>query len=201
MPSLSDDVAAQLVNKFPDAAGKAVKTGKKTAQGTMKGIVLTFKGGKFTLELVIKAIKKLLDINSTGVNYSSKNISMEKLQKEGTVTAINDKVSKEVMKPLDKLCRKYGIKYNALYDAENDKYHVFFNAKNTEVINVFFNKATAEYFTNQAKKEKVNENGKEASEHSRSSVRGKITFFRNRAKKYNENREKMKGKHREEKSI
>lgn len=201
MPSLADDTASQLVNKLPGATVKTVKAGKTTIKGSWKGICLTFKMGKFGLKGIIKAMKKFLDMTHEGQQYSSKNISMKALQEKGNVVGIEVPIMQGVMKPLDKLCRKYGIKYTAMYDKSKNEYYMFFNAKNTDIVNTFFKKATEEYFANEAKKEKATENGKEADAGSRSSVRGKINFFRSWAKKYNESREKMKGKHREEKTL
>lgn len=195
MPSLSDSVSAQIAGKIPDAAEKTVQGGLKASKGVKKGVCLVFKGPALTLKVLMMAVKKFLDIQSSGVQYSASNISMKKLQKSGKVSAIDGELSEEIMKPLDKIFRKTGVKYMAMYNKETKEYLLFFSAKDTEVINACLKKAFAEWEANS--KEMSKEKESEAKE----SVRNKIAFFRERVKEYNENRKKMKSKEQEEKNA
>lgn len=201
MASITDITSESIARKLPGASEKAIKGGLKASKQTCKGICLVVKGGVFSLKKIIAAINRLLDLKGSGsmVALAGKNISIEKLQKSGNITSIDPLVSKEVMKPLNKLCRRYNVKYTAVYDKSTNEYKVFFNAKNTEVLDIFFKKASNDYMEKQQKMQDKSQKAEKRKE----SVRGKIKFFRDRVKKYNENRQKMKGKEhaKEDKSL
>lgn len=201
MASMTDSASESIAKKLPGASEKAIKGSIKGAKKTWKGICLVIKGGVFNLKKIIEAINRLLDLKQSGsfVALAGKNVSIEKLQRLGNITSVDPQISKEVMQPLNKLCRRYNIKYTALYDKSTNEYKVFFNAKNTEILDIFLKKASSTYMEKQQKMQ----DKAQKSEKRKESVRGKIEFFRNRVKKYNENRQKMNGKEheKEDKSL
>lgn len=198
MPSLSDSVGAEMVGKLPGTAEKSLIAGKealKLGKNLFKGLCISFKTtGKLSTDTLMKAIKKFLDMQSSGVQYSASNVSMEELQKSGNVSAIKSEIAEEIMKPLDKVCREAGVKYRALYNADTKQYLLFFSARDTEVINACLMRAYSKW---QNEQQNADMNKTKGTAEKKPSVRNKLAFFRERIKKYNENRKKMKNQKRE----
>lgn len=195
MPSLTDDVSVQVINKTVRIASKIPQTSMKVAQGAIKGICISMKGSELTTQLVMDMVKKVLHLMTSDVKFSASNINISELQKSGKISVMEASITKDVMEPFDKMCRKYKVKYKVMYDNGNKEYKVFFSAKNTELINACLQKASGEWFKKQSKEV---EKGVGLLNQKKDSLRSKLTFFCSWAKKYNANREKAVEKERGE---
>lgn len=211
--SLTDEISNELRNKTARDAGKAAKEGLKAAGSllrvgkqaggkTIKGICLILsKGTDFTTDNVMKAVRDLVFAKTGNLEFSSQNIDMEKLQKEGSVSKIEDKVAEDVMHHFNKYCRKYGVRYSAMKDErepENPGYMVFYNGKSADLILSALQEAYKDYM-HEKKQERNQEHNQEGSkedrkqekeinkggekkspDNERESIMAKLEFFRNR---------------------
>lgn len=174
--SISDDISSQMINKVGETVPQLMKTGtkmvkdisvgtKEVISGVPAGIVLVFKGAKFTGESIMNAIGRI----SNNPKYYTQNISIAELEKNSDIKQIDAKLTKKEMQFLNESCKKYGIKYNAVVDKSNSKeptYYVFFKGKETSVIEQAM-KESYQLFLKEQVKPKL-------------SVKAKLAFFRNR---------------------
>lgn len=191
MSVITDEMSQKSIQQAPKALEKTLEgTGKaisKTKQagglvlkGTVKGICLIIKGSCFTTDAVMKSI-------TGNIKYSHQNISISKLMKSGTVRAIDENITADVMQYFDKHCKKFHVKYTAMKDTRdpnNPVYMVFYEGKQMEVIKKVIQEASKDYMKAQKEsaekqegKGKEKENGEKPK---RESVKAKLAFFRNR---------------------
>lgn len=174
--SITDEVYGQFTNKIesgaseiirsvPGTANEAVDLSKKIIQEGVAGIALVFKAPVFTAEYIMKAIGKI----TNDPQYASQNISIEELSKNSDIKQIDAAMTKDKMRHFDKACKKYGVKYNAVVDRSDKKeptYYVFFQGKETQVIEQAMKESYKSYV-----KEQVSP---------RLSVKAKLAFFRSK---------------------
>lgn len=181
--SLTDEAMASMANKTSSAvksAGRAMPPamaeGLKSLKNGAKGICLILgKGVEFTEKSVMEAVKEVAFLSTKDIKYSSKNIEINKFQKNPDIKVVSEAVTADVMKHFDKYCKKYGVKYSAVRDSKENSYTVFFEGKKSEVILKVMQDAFKDYATSHKKQ------GKEAPV-KRESVKAKLAFFRNRVK-------------------
>lgn len=154
-------------------AGAAVKGAGLASKTTIKGIVLIISGANFTRREIMDAFKSVALMKTKDIKFSKRNVKINELQKKGSVKNIDEEVKKEVMYYFDKNCKKYGIEYNALKDAEKENtYMIFFSGRSESLIHQAIRGAYVDYTKAEEKKEHHQEQ--------RESVRAKLEFFRNR---------------------
>ncbi len=136
MPSITDDLVGQ-VPQGAEKTARVIRESATAAKGVAKtGICITWKGGTFCLKSIIHAIKFYCYKKSNDVTYSSRNISINKLQENGQLQKINEGLTKEVMQSFDQYAKNYGINYAALVDRTDaePRYFLFFTAKDQALI-------------------------------------------------------------------
>lgn len=154
--SISDELTTKFFDAAPDkvlktvnAAENAVKKTKDTAVSTGKtlisGVVLVFKGGKFTADAVMSKVGNMMANRNGTVEKGRNSISMEDLYSEGKVTRLDDTISKDVMKYFNRHCDKTGIKYSVMKESGTDKYYVFFKSSQLEAIKTIMQGAYKDY--------------------------------------------------------
>lgn len=141
MPSITDDISKKMVDKTlrnaPGAVENTVRVVDKALEKSKKGICLVFKGGAFTCESLMKAVKFLLYQKKEDIKFSNRNISIDELKESGTVKTIDGSVTQEVMQYFDKYCQKFHIQYTAMVDDRNPEepsYMVFFRGNDDSLI-------------------------------------------------------------------
>lgn len=135
--SIADELTSKAFDKAPQIAEQTLQAMGKTNKGAIKGICLIIKAGEFTTENVMKAVKYAALVTTKDIKYSSRNISIDQLQKSGSVKMIEEAVTADVMKYFDDACKRYKVKYSAMKNIKNpDKpqYIVFYEGKNPEII-------------------------------------------------------------------
>lgn len=173
--SVTDDISGQVFNKVESAPQllqsgvSAVQgiasTGKKIAGGTAAGIVLIFKAPKFTADILMKAVGKIIQ----NPKYFKHNVSISELEKNSDVRQLDNSLTKSEMKHFEKACKKFGITYNAVVDKSTpgeNTYYIFFKGKDISVVEQAMKESYKNYVKEQAKP--------------KLSVRAKLAFFRNR---------------------
>ncbi len=185
MSNITDDMMKQTIGIIATGekiGGKILKSSSKT---TVKICIALAKGTTFTAKNLFKALKKSAYLSTKDIKYSSKNISIDELQKSGNIKVMDESTSAEVMHYFDKGCRKYHVKYSAMKDTtdkNNPQYLIFFEGKNDQIILNVMKEATKEYV--ESRKEKKNP------EKNKESVLAKLKFFRNRVATREREREK-----------
>lgn len=161
--------AGQAAMETVRAAGKGAAF---TSKAAVKGIVLIISGVDFTRKEIMDALRAVALMNTKNIKFSKRNIKIQELKAKGSVKNIDETLKKEVMYYFDKNCKKFGVEYNALKDAENDKkYMIFFSGRDEAVIHQVIKHAYQDYTKAEIKKEQRQEK--------RESVRAKLEFFRN----------------------
>lgn len=188
--SLTDEAMASMVNKTSGAvkgAGRAAQpiaaTGAKGLKAGVKGICLILgKGVGFTEKSVMAAIKEVAFLSTGNIKFSSKNIEIGKFQKNPDVKAVSEAVTGDVMKHFDKYCKKYGVKYSAVYDKKENNYTLFFEGKKSEIILKVMQDAFKDYATSHKKQDRGKMSPEKDGPVKKESVKAKLAFFRNRVK-------------------
>lgn len=200
--SASDEITKKIFDKAPDAVSKTYQGVKRVASDTLyvggkileksvKGICLILASGtEFTTDNVMSAVRQVA-FNKTGnFEYSGQNVDMVELKKSGSVKAIDENITADVMQYFDKYCKMFDVKYNAVLnerDINNPTYMIFFNGKDDKIIERVLQESYADYL--QAQKNKGQEKGQNEKMHKsksrdrnskKESVRAKLAFFRNR---------------------
>ena len=189
------DKAPNVISKtyqgVKQVGSDALYAGGKILEKSVKGICLILASGtEFTTDNVMNAVRQVA-FNKTGsIEYSKQNIDMVELKKQGSVSAINENVTADVMQYFDKYCKQFDVKYNAMInerDPKNPTYMIFFNGKDDKVIEKVLRESFADYVQAQQRKKNGKEQGKEKAknksrnrETKKESVRAKLAFFRNR---------------------
>lgn len=174
MPSVTDDVSDQLINKTmegvraaPGVLQSTISGGKNIVAGAVNGVVIVFKAPVFTANAVMTAAGKM----THNPKYSKRNISIGELEKNSDIKKMDEGMTREAMKYFDKGCKKYGVTYSAVVDKSNPKdplYYVFFKGRESSVIEQVMKESYKAYVKEQAKP-KV-------------SVKAKLAFFLGRVK-------------------
>lgn len=170
--SVTDDISSQLKNKAQEGLSQAmqalpgaVSAAKGAAGGAIKGIVFIVR----TPFLTIHGIMAVVGQVSHNPKYSKQNVSVAELGKKDEIKKVDERFTKDMMKPFDKECRKYGITYSAVVDKSDPKnptYYIFFKGRETPVIEQALKDAYRSYVKEQAKP--------------RVSIRAKLAFFHKR---------------------
>lgn len=165
MASISDDLAKKFFDEAPGKALKAagvtkqaVKETKDTAVNAGKhlfsGVVLIFKGGKFTADAVMSKIGNMMANNSGAVERARNSISMADLYNAGKVTRLDDTISKDVMKYFNRHCDKTGIKYSVMKESGTDNYYVFFKSGELDAVKTLIQESYKDYLNERKQQEK-----------------------------------------------
>lgn len=125
-----------------------------------KAISMEMKIGKFAVNEVIKILKRLLsEMNSKRMDLSEyldekfkgSGIPLKDLVKKGQLENIDIKNSD--FKELKKELNKYGVRFSVMKDKENNNYSVFFQSKDTVVMDKAFKNVIAKIDMKESKKE------------------------------------------------
>lgn len=170
--SVTDDVSSQIQNKTQEGLSQAIQSlpnalsgAKGAASGAVSGIVFIVRMPVLTTQGIMSIVRNM----SHNPKYSKQNVSIAELGKRDEIKKIDEGITQDVMKPFDKICRKYGITYSAVVDKSNPRdptYYVFFKGKETPVIEQALKEAYKSYLKKQA--------------NPRISIRAKLAFFRKR---------------------
>lgn len=170
--SVTDDVSSQIQNKAQEGISQAIQALPGALSGA-KGVVSgTISGIAFIVQMPVLTTQGIMSIvanMSHNPKYSKQNISIAELGKREEIKKIDEGMTKDVMKPFDKSCRKYGITYSAVVDRSdphNPTYYVFFKGKETPVIEQALKEAYKSYVKEQA--------------NPRTSIRARLAFFHKR---------------------
>lgn len=175
--SLTDEMTAEMLKQTSDSAKKALKAGKKAGEFA-KGICLILdKGVTFTADNVMQAVKSVAFVSTKDIRFSKRNININEFQKNKDVRMVGEAVTADVMKYFDRHCKKYGVKYSAVYNSKEDNYTIFFEGKKENTIFKVMQEAFKDY-TEEIKNKGKNVK-KEKEPETRESVKAKLAFFRN----------------------
>lgn len=165
MASISDELTQKILDDAPGkvlrAAGatkQALKETKDTAVNTGKklfsGIVLVFKGGRFTADAVMTKIGNMMANKSGTVEHAKNSISMEDLYSAGKVTRLDDTISKDVMKYFNRHCDGTGIKYSVMKESGTDNYYIFFKSNELEAVKTIIQESYKDYLKERGQEQK-----------------------------------------------
>lgn len=221
--SLTDEMSQRVMDKAPQTVATTLKgtakafsqlfrIGQNVGGKSIRGICLVLgKGTAFTTDNVMKAVRGLAYKTTKNLEFSNQNIDMAKLQKQGSVTKIDENITEDVMKYFNKHCKKFKIKYSAMKDEsdpERPNYMVFYNGKSAEIILAAMQAAYKDYMedktkekegqeqekTGKKKKQKKNPKREKSQEkeENRESVMARLAFFRDRVSDRDEREVKEK---------
>ena len=185
MASISDELTQKILDDAPGkvlrAAGatkQALKETKDTAVNTGKklfsGIVLVFKGGKFTADAVMTKIGNMMANKSGAVEHAKNSISMADLYSAGKVTRLDDTISKDVMKYFNRHCDRTGIKYSVMKESGTDSYYVFFKGGELEAVKTVIQESYKDYLEERGQKQKGWPRREKTQDKKKDSVREKL---------------------------
>lgn len=196
MANISDELTGKFFDSAPDKTARALKTARQTvketknagvnaAKAAASGIVMIFKGGKFTTEAVMSQIGNMMANHNGKVEYGKNSVAMEDLYNSGQVTRLDDSISKDVMKYFNKHCNKAGIKYSVMKDAGTDNYYVFFKSKELDAITTIVQESYKDYLKESSRRGKQQEQGREeGDDKKKESVREKLKSFQEYVKEH-----------------
>lgn len=194
--SLTDEMMSNMAGKTPGAAkatGKVTKQAAKyAAKYAVKGLCLILgKGVPFTEHAVMQAVKKVAFVTTGNVQFSNRNIDIDKFQKNKDVKMVGSELTAEVMKYFDRHCKRFGVKYSAVHNTKENNYTIFFEGKHSETILKVMREAFKDY-SKAMEKQKGKGKQKEADRNpeKKDSIKAKLAFFRNRVKARDAEREK-----------
>lgn len=151
-----------------------------------KAINMEIRIAKATVKEILKILKKLVQqAEKLGgfdnlMKIEGSEVKLKDMVKKGQLEEIN--VKEEELKDLKKELNKYGVKFSVMKDKETGTHSVFFQAKDTKVMD----KAFQNVLSNLEKKEKNKE-----------SIRKNIEKFKEMAKN-NITKDKVKNKQKEQ---
>lgn len=180
MSSIGEQIAQDQMDKAKRASAKLSKPAVK---GAYKGLCLVIKASKFNIRTLMAAVNHCLYKKTGNIAYSNRNISIRALKKSGKVSIVPEEVTQENMKFFDKYCKKYKIKYSAMFDKRNPgspQYMVFFQADNADLVMKALQEGYKDF--NKAASRPGKMQGREAKSEERDSVIGKLYSFRSRLK-------------------
>lgn len=185
MASISDEITQKLLSDAPGkvlrAAGaskRALKETKDTAVDTGKklfsGIVLVFRGGKFTADTVMANIGNMMANNSGVIEHAKNSISMADLYNAGKVTRLDDTISRDVMKYFNRHCDETGIKYSVMKESGTDNYYVFFKSNELEAIKTIIQESYKDYLNERRQEQRKSPGQEKTEDKKKDSVREKL---------------------------
>lgn len=185
MASISDEITQKFLDDAPGkalmAAGatkQALKDTKDTAVNTGKkffsGIVLVFRGGKFTTDTVMANIGNMMANNSGVVEHAKNSISMADLYNAGKVTRLDDTISRDVMKYFNRHCDETGIKYSVMKESGTDNYYVFFKSNELEAIKTIIQESYKDYLNERRQEQRKRPGQEKTEDKKKDSVREKL---------------------------
>lgn len=132
---------------------------------TNKSINIEMKMAKVTARLILKALKKLAnqakeqgktfkDFLDDKVKGSS--VKLKDMVKKGQLENITLSEKGE-LKELKKELNRYGVNFSVMKDKETGEFHVFFQAKNTAILEKAFKNATNNFEKKEEKRESTME--------------------------------------------
>ncbi len=183
--NVSDEITQKFLDDAPGkalrAAGttkRALKETKDTAVNTGKklfsGIVLVFKGGKFTADTVMTKIGNMMANKSGAVEHAKNSISMADLYSAGKVTRLDDTISKDVMKYFNRHCDGTGIKYSVMKESGTDNYYVFFKSSELEAVKTVIQESYKDYLKERRQEQKGEPGQEKTEDKKKDSVREKL---------------------------
>ena len=155
-----------------------------------KAINLEIRVAKLSAKAILKAMKVVIaEAAKKGMSLGSymhektkfNSTKLKDMVKKGQLENIND-LHDEELKALKKQLNKYGVNFSVMKDKKTGLYSVFFQAKDTKVLDLAFKKAVE-------KSERKVER--------RASTRKKLDKFKNKVKEV-ASKDKVKNKHHEQ---
>lgn len=182
MASISDEITQKFLDDTPGkvlrAAGTTKRALKDTAVNTGKkffsGIVLVFRGGKFTTDTVMANIGNMMANNSGVVEHAKNSISMADLYNAGKVTRLDDTISRDVMKYFNRHCDETGIKYSVMKESGTDNYYVFFKSNELEAIKTIIQESYKDYLNERRQEQRKRPGQEKTEDKKKDSVREKL---------------------------
>lgn len=108
-----------------------------------KTLQMEIKAGKLTAKLILKLLKKLLqEVEKAGGNLDkylksqANEVKLKDMVKKGQLEEIN--VKDEELKELKKELNRHGVKFSVMKDKTTGTHSVFFQAKDTTILNKAF---------------------------------------------------------------
>lgn len=107
-----------------------------------KIVALSFRSTKVTTNVLVKVLKKLLELqkNRNPQVVSGKQSLKQLIRGNGNASVTNIEINDQNIKAFEKTARKYGIDYSLKKDksVEPPKYILFFRAKDSEILTKAF---------------------------------------------------------------
>ncbi len=124
-----------------------------------KIVALSFRSTKVTTNILVKVLKKLLELQKkhNSVIIRGKQPLKALIQGNDYASVTNIEITNQNIKSFEKTARKYGIDYSLKKDSSVNppKYTIFFRAKDREIMNTAFEDFLASQNIKKGKEKKV----------------------------------------------
>ena len=124
-----------------------------------KIVALSFRSTKVTTNILVKVLKKLLELQKkhNSVIIRGKQPLKALIHGNDYASVINIEITNQNIKSFEKTARKYGIDYSLKKDSSVNppKYTIFFRAKDREIMNTAFEDFLASQNIKKGKEKKV----------------------------------------------
>ncbi|WP_455258468.1 PcfB family protein [Peptoniphilus asaccharolyticus] len=139
-----------------------------------KALTIEARIGKATAKEILKVLQKIMkESKKIGgldklIKFKGNKVKLKDLVKKGQLEEINVKDTE--LKELKKELNKHGVKFSVVKDKETEKHSVFFQSKDTKVMNMAFQKVLVNIEKKENKKESVKKNIKKFKEMAKNSI-------------------------------